>query len=274
MPSIVDSQIHIWRANSPEHPWPIERVRYAHGPSEFGAEDILQVMESVGVDRALLVPAFAAGDSNDFALQAAAKYSDRFKVFGRMAMAAPSAQRTLLDDLERGLTGVRLSFLDQDAVHLTNGSLDWLWPLAEARDIPLMLWPPSQLPALLEIAEAHPKLRIALDHMGLAFPDDPQAPERDLDQTLRLADCPNVCLKATSYAWFGKEGPPFPGFLRLVRRAIDAFGANRVFWGTDYSRLPCDYATAIRAFDEPSFFRSPGEKDLVMGEAVKKWLGW
>lgn len=151
---IVDAQVHIWHANTPERPWPAERAHYSHGPREFGAETILAAMDHGGVDGAVLVPAFCAGDSNDIALDAARRYPDRFAVVGRMTMGLSGARSLLEHDLAEGMRGLRLTFLDDEASKLTDGTVDWVWRLAEQPGIPLMAMAPQQSAKLLEIARA------------------------------------------------------------------------------------------------------------------------
>jgi L-fuconolactonase len=79
---IVDAQVHIWGADTPERPWPQGRSR-PHRPQPFTAEDLLREMDAAGVARAVLVPPSWEGDRNDLALAAAAAYPDRFAVMGR-----------------------------------------------------------------------------------------------------------------------------------------------------------------------------------------------
>ena len=51
---IVDAQVHIWAANTPERPWP---ARHApHRPMPFSQADLLREMDAAGVQRAVLVP--------------------------------------------------------------------------------------------------------------------------------------------------------------------------------------------------------------------------
>ena len=69
---VVDSQIHIWGANTPERPWPTHAWdgKPAHPQREepLGAEETLARMDEAGVARAVLVPPSWEGDRNDLAL--------------------------------------------------------------------------------------------------------------------------------------------------------------------------------------------------------------
>jgi L-fuconolactonase len=49
---IVDAQVHIWGADTPERPWPSGSHGRAHRPQPFSKDDLLREMDgSVGVYR-------------------------------------------------------------------------------------------------------------------------------------------------------------------------------------------------------------------------------
>jgi predicted TIM-barrel fold metal-dependent hydrolase len=53
---IVDSQIHLWRAETPDRPWPPGRAHEAQKPYPISKETLLFQMDLAGVRRAVLVP--------------------------------------------------------------------------------------------------------------------------------------------------------------------------------------------------------------------------
>ena len=59
-----------------------------------------------------------------------------------------------------------------------------------------------------------------------------------------------------------------------LRAVYDAFGARRVFWGTDLTRLPCSYRQALTLFSEELPWLSAADKEWTMGRGVCAWLGW
>src|SRR5918992_5823465 len=84
---ITDAQVHIYEPDRPQSPWPKEPGRAtppARHATGFSAEEMLGAMEAVGVDGAVIVPPAWAGENNEPALAAAAKYPGRFAVMGRI----------------------------------------------------------------------------------------------------------------------------------------------------------------------------------------------
>lgn len=59
---IVDSQVHIWAANTPERPW--FSTPKTHRTEPFDSEQLLREMDAAGVARAVLVPPGFDGPRN------------------------------------------------------------------------------------------------------------------------------------------------------------------------------------------------------------------
>ena len=57
---IIDSQAHIWAANTPDRPWAPGSKAQRSMPLD--AQGLLDEMELAGVDRAILVPPSLEGD--------------------------------------------------------------------------------------------------------------------------------------------------------------------------------------------------------------------
>lgn len=105
---IIDSQVHIWRAATPERPWFSEKSTM---PDPFGYDDLRKIMREAGVDRAVLVPPAWEGGVSDFALEGAARHPNRFIVMGRVDVENPDNLALLPRWKEsQGMVGIRLAF--------------------------------------------------------------------------------------------------------------------------------------------------------------------
>ena len=272
---IVDSQVHIWQANTPERPW--RAGRKAHRDAPLSAEELLRAMDEAGVSRAILVPPSLDDNRNDLVLAAAQKYPTRFGAMGRLDTEAPGARERVASWCRQaGMLGFRFSFNDADGLKvLTEGRLDWLWAQAEKAAIPimLMLWP-SELQFADRIAQRHPGLKLVIDHLALhAKTQEPKAFE-DLDKLLALASRPNIAVKASSMPGYASDAYPYRSLHPYLRRVYDAFGPKRIFWGTDYTRLPCTYRQSITMFTEEMPWLNAEDIEWIMGRGLCAWLGW
>lgn len=273
---IVDAQAHIWGASTPLRPWPAGGAATCHRESPLGAEDLLQAMDGAGVDRCVLVPPSWEGDRNDLVLEAAARYPDRFAVMGRFPVEdRAAAERLATWRSQPGMLGIRLTLHRSPWRELfAQGALDWFWRAAERVDLPVMVYAPGMLAQIDLVATRHPGLRIILDHLALEVGLEDDEAFASLDELLTLARHPNIGAKASALPCHSSQPYPFPGLHRHLFRVFDAFGPERVFWGSDYSRLPCSYRDAIALFSEALEFLSEQDREWIMGRALLKWLGW
>ena len=273
---IVDAQIHLWAADRPDRPWPPGGAARAHQPHPVSEDMALAGMKDAGIDRAVIVPPSWEGERNDLALEAAALHPDRFAVMGRFPLEQRQS-RALVDGWKRqpGMLGMRFTFnTEQQRPWLTDGTADWLWPAAERAGIPLMMSVSGQLPAVDRIAERHPGLRLVIDHLGLrSGMKGPQA-FVGLPELFKLARHSNVAVKASALPCYSVEGYPYRDVHGYIRNVYDAFGPQRMFWGTDWTRLPCSWRQAVTFFTEELPWLSAGDKEWIMGRGICEWLGW
>jgi L-fuconolactonase len=272
---IVDGQVHIWAASTPERPWP---ARHApHRPVPLGTDDLIIEMKEAGVDRAILVPPSWEGERNDLVIEAARQHPDKFAVMGRLEAEAPNAKDQIAAwKNQPGMLGMRFTFRrPQLAAPLVEGRIDWLWEAAEKHQIRMMILVTHQQVQYIDrIAERFPGLKIIIDHLGLVSGDKDEAGFADLDKLLAIAKRPNVAVKASGTAGYTSDTYPYRWLHPYLRRVYDAFGPRRMFWGTDFTRLPCTYRQAVTQFTEEIPWLKGDDLEWVMGKGICEWLGW
>ena len=266
---IVDAQIHIWSSGMPSG----QHRKVA----SFTAEEALREMDAAGVDAALIHPPTSWDpDSNALAVAAAAKYPDRFAVLGQFPPDRPE-NRHLIKGWKNqpGMLGLRWALLaPREQAWLHDGTLDWLWPAAEAEGLPVATMAGLFLPEFRRIAEAHPNLKLIIDHCGLLRLAQDEAAFARLDELVALARLPNVAVKATGAPHYSTQPYPFRNIHEGLQRIFDAFGPRRFFWGTDITRMPCSYRQCVTFFTEELPWLQGRDLELVMGRGLCEWLGW
>src|SRR2546422_7044651 len=125
--------------------------------------------DEAGVDRVVVVPPSWPGDRNDYALEAAKRFPNRFAVMGRIPLQNPKSVGLLPKWKEQpGMLGARVIFNNDVTIPwLTDGTADWFWPAAEKAGVPVMFFAPGRVSMFARIAERHPQLTLIIDHMGL-----------------------------------------------------------------------------------------------------------
>jgi L-fuconolactonase len=271
---VVDSQVHIWAADSAARPWPQGRAGEAQKPYPVTKEMILAGMDAAAVDRAVLVPPSWEGDRNDVALEAARLHPDRFAVMGRLPLEVQNPGTLQSWREQRGMLGLRFTFhTPQQRPWLTDGTADWLWSAAEENELPVMVFVSGAAGAIAPIAERHPALKLVIDHLALWRGRGADAFTR-LDEVLALARYPNVAVKASALPCYAQDPYPFVSLHGYIRKVYDSFGPRRMFWGTDWTRLPCSWSEARALFMDELPWLSADDKDWIMGRGVCEWLRW
>jgi predicted TIM-barrel fold metal-dependent hydrolase len=273
---IVDAQVHLWKAETPDWPW--VPGRRAQLPEPFTIEKLVSMMDEAGVDRAIIVPPSWPGDRNDYALEAVKRYPSRFAVMGRIPLAQPESAKLLPKWKEQpGMLGIRLTLHGPQSVLLEGGTTDWFWPAAEKAGLPVMFLAPGNLPKFVVIAQRHPQLTLIIDHMNLALDIAKKREIKNaIDDVVAMAKYPNVSVKLSSAPTYSFEPYPWRDMTEHLKRCFDAFGPQRCYWGTDITNAltKSTYRQRITHFTEELDFLSNEDKEWVMGRAILERLGW
>ncbi|MBW6399819.1 amidohydrolase [Roseomonas sp. HJA6] len=268
--TIIDAQVHIWSSGTPsgDH----------RQVSSYTVEELLTEMDAAGVDGAVIHPPVSWDpDANAVAEDAAKRFPDRFAVLGQVPLDTPETSRALLKGWRQrpGQCGLRYPLIRKDQERWPyDGTLDWLWPVAEAEGLPVATMAWRFLPEFARIAERHPELRLIIDHCGLIRHEKGAAAFANIDAVTALARFPNVALKATGAPGYSQQGYPFRDIHDGLHRLYDAFGPDRFFWGTDITRMPCTWTQCITLFTEELPWLRGDALTRVMGPAFRDWIGW
>ncbi|MDP7381424.1 MAG: amidohydrolase family protein [Alphaproteobacteria bacterium] len=270
--SIVDAQIHLWGTGLPNN--------QAHRQvTAFTAGEAIALMDAGGVDAAVIHPPSWDPGSTDLALAAVRDYPGRFAILGSLPLEDSAAAAAIATWRHQpGMLGLRFLLLDEPyRSWAADGTLDWLWAAAEAAGVPIALLATDSLGDVAGIAMRFPGLRLTIDHLGgrggnTTLKD--AAAMTHMPALLALAKHPNVAVKATGLPGYSAEPYPFPTMQGYLGQVFDAFGPDRVFWGTDITKMPCSWRACVTMFTEELPWLGADDKWLIMGAAVRAWWGW
>jgi len=261
---IVDAQIHLWKNNNPTN-------ANHRQIADFTADDVLREMDAAGVDAALIHPPGWDPDSNALAVEAARAHPSRFAILGNFPLDRPESHALIQGWKSRpGMLGLRFALLQpHQQTWLTDGTMEWLWPAAERAGIPIALIGANSVQLVGGIADRYPGLKLIIDHFGR-----PDAAWTSLPAVIAAAKHRNIALKATGAPSYSAEPYPYRDIHGHIRRLYDAFGPERMFWGTDITRMPIPWKQCVTMFTEELPWLSAKDRELIMGRALCKWIGW
>lgn len=250
----VDGHVHLWDANRGAVP-----VQYALPTPRATVDDLLSHMAREGVERAVLVQPQVHGSDHRLLASALAHRPGRFVGFGLVNADAESSE-TQLEQVrvvaELGLAGVRVHLVDGTGKHAeTIAAAAARHGLALEAHVDEGSW--TRLEPLIEVAEGH---LVIVDH--LARPDDPGS--RRARKVLRvLAGHPNVVVKLAALDVVSRTPFPHDDLLALIAAAIDAFGADRLMWGSNFPWCRGEeYGASLRVIESLGLPHDAGEAIL------------
>jgi predicted TIM-barrel fold metal-dependent hydrolase len=285
---VIDTHMHVWaRAGMEKYPFPHPYVpEFKEPPQEGTLEMLMADMDAHGCTHSVLVQVIYHGWDNAYVADCVQKHPDRLKAHGLIDPTdAKVADKLEFWMKEHGLAGMRFSplyyaegkhggdaWLDAAATHR-------LWKKAEElRAIFNFFITPPQLPKLAKMVQAHPDVPIILDHFSQLDlgQDDPEPHIRLL---LGMAKHPRVYVKVSELASVSKSKTyPFADAYPFVKRVYEAFGPDRLLFGTGYpgdarahyKRPPLDQEIDLIRKEMPFF--TPEDREKILGlNAMKLW---
>lgn len=265
---LTDSQVHVW--------WRVTPGARPHQTAPFTPARLLAAMDGAGVDRTVvLLPTWSA-DDNETLLSAVSQVPHRLAFMARLSPLDPNDRKHVLAKRHHeSFRGVRVVLHTESRLRaLEDGSLDWLWQLADSTGMPVMMYAPNGMRAIETLLARRPGLRLILDHANLPTGARDQEAAAGLTRLCRMARYPNLAVKLSALPHYFTTDYPTTLLADSVRALRDAFGVRRMFWGSDLTRLPCDYRTSIRQLTEDLGPVWGDDIDWVMGRGVSEWLYW
>jgi predicted TIM-barrel fold metal-dependent hydrolase len=233
----IDAHTHVFRRDLPMVP---ER-RYTP-QRDATPSDLFAHLGAHGLDRAVLVQPSFLGTDNSYMLAAIAAAPHRLR---GVAMVAPGMTDAQLDALTaQGVVGVRFNLVGAAGSALR--SAEWTpllrrivergWHVElhrEARDLPPLV------ESALECGA-----RVVVDHYGRPDPALGLA-DPNLAAVLRFARSRRVWIKLS--AAYRCAATPVDFEMDAALRFLNAFGADRLIWGSDWPHTQCESAAAVAA---------------------------
>ena len=244
---VFDTHVHIWSDDRQAYPQVpgMERPLSHKGSVEL----LISLMDSAGVDHALLVQTPFYGEDNRYFVDSMRRFPDRFVGLGYLEnpLAADAPERLSRQTQEDGFHGVRLHLIDERVdAGVQQGAADALFRRARQLGVPVQFLNrvPTH-PTIAGVADRFPDLVIVVDHLGHPYPAE--APTFGSSTTFfTLADRPNVYVKVSNHVM--SSGGPYPWADLHVyqQRAIDTFGPRRLMWGSNWPMQAPEVAYADR----------------------------
>ena len=265
---IVEWNAHMFSSDTDRYPFH-ERAVYTPDASRWEADPVeayLERLDAEGIDRAVLVHPEPYGDDHRLVLDCVAKHPDRFKATSLFYPKDNDASSQLADLVtahpelvatrfhkHRGKESYLDSFADKGVVAL--------WSKAAELGLVVELHiGPDHAAACEDLIQAYPGTAVLIDH--LAEPDRGNAVE--FADVLELGRFDNVYMKLSGLNHFADGEPLYESARPFTKRVIEAFGPDRLVWGSG--------TPDIIGAHMPNY--SAEDRAKVLGGNVVRLLDW
>lgn len=240
------------------------------------AEIFLSNMDYAQVSAAVITQEYIDGIQNNYLIEVAQKYPDRFLVCGMCEFRKPGFLPHAKELLDKGFNAIKIPaqrlLLKEGRVMLNSEEMMQMFHLMERQNAILSIDLADgdlQVGEMKEVIQECPQLKIAIGHFGMVT-------RKNWQEQIKLARNKNVMIESGGITWlFNEEFYPFHGAIRAIREAADLVGIEKLMWGSDYPRtitaityrMSYDFITKSNELTEK-------EKALFLGENAHSFYGF
>jgi L-fuconolactonase len=240
-------------------------------------ESLISAMDAAGVAKAAVVHSSTTyGFDNSYVVDGCNSYADRLVAVGSVDMLADDVEVVVRGWAGKGLAGLRIftggSTKDFDPSELDNPKSFRAWEILAELGLPMCIQTgPVGLPQIRLLAQRFPSVNIILDHLGR--PDVLDGPPyANAAGLFELADLSNVYMKLTPRI-FGdvkkKEGNKASA-ATFFPRVVQAFGAERLAWGSNFPTSPGTLAEILADAQAGLACLSDADRAWVFGKTAQQ----
>ncbi len=275
---VIDSHVHLFAGDQSRFPY----SPLSYTPPAAPVEQYLTFARQTNIDHAVIVHPEPYQDDHSyleycFANEPAKGFFKGTCLFDPIDPATPGHMRALTSRDSGRLVALRIhethkpgtpstktgAIRDRD---MRDPQMLHTWRAAHELGLGIQMhFIPYYAPMIGELAGKFREMPVILDHLARAGQGSPA----EFESVLRLADLPRVYVKFSNISASSKEKFPYSDMKPLVRRAYQAFGADRMLWGYLGTTAP-EFKTSQEVFDVMFDFAPESERIKIRGLTAQK----
>jgi predicted TIM-barrel fold metal-dependent hydrolase len=258
-------------------------------PASFTAEELLKTCRPSGVGRVNLIQMSYYGFDNRYMLDMIKLYPDRFVGTAIIDHEAPDPASRMADLATRGVRAFRIRPDYQggklgsvgprpprlpDARWLEPEGYAAMFAASEKQGLALScLIDPSGFAEVDRMARRFPQSTVIIDHLGrIGVGGSVEA--ADVEALCALAVHPRMFVKVGAFYALGKKTPPYLDLAPMIRRVVQAFGAERCLWESDcpFQVVRDSYADSVALIRDRLDFLDADQKAWILHRTAERLL--
>jgi L-fuconolactonase len=274
--AVIDSQVHVYEADSPARPW----VQKITGPAHVTGDEQVAAMDALDIDGAIIVSTYTTYRYDvSYAQEVQARHPGRFALVKPVDPTDPAVAENIADWAgQPGAVGIRVMLAFAETKDPADPGLNRVLAAGAQHGLPVNLFATRHLDEAHALVARNPDTLVVIDHVGLPqtyLRDDETDVWADLPKVLALAEFDNVRIKLSGAGTMSNCPFPYDDLWDPLLRIIDAYGVERCLWGTDWTRAikKLNYEQAVEAF-RVSNRLSASDRAMLMGGSTERTYGW
>ncbi|MDZ4801530.1 MAG: amidohydrolase family protein [Bryobacteraceae bacterium] len=288
--SVFEPHVHLFAADLTKYP------KHPNGPALTPAplETYIPLAKQLGIRHAIHVSAEPYQDDTSYLeytlTHAPAGFLKGIVLLDTVKADTPQRLEALARKYPKQLLGFRIHCVRSPgepptAAGTTIRNRDLFHPQAKlawkkAADLGLWVQPhimPWFAPDIAKLAREYSGAHVIIDHFGHAGVNGQASygyrDPRDFAQVAALAKVPNIVMKVSGLRYSSREEFPHKDLQPLLRQAFDAFGPDRLIWGS-FGTKPESFASCEAIWKEHFGFVSAADRRKIRYENGRRLFGF
>ena len=275
MSGYIDCHSHVWTPDVKAYPLQGQQTVADLQPRSFTPEELLAIASPHGVTRVVLIQhTIYHGMDNTYLIDTIKNHPGRFSGVSWIEPTNADVKGVMNRLLDSGFNGCRIRPGDGGVDRWRDSpGMNTMW--AHGAEIGVAMCPlidPDYLPEVLHMCRQHQETTVVVDHFA-RIGIDGTIRQTDLDNLLALAKFPKTHVKVSAYYALGEKQPPHKELIPMIRQLYDAFGPERLMWGSDcpYQLTePNTYADSINLIKQGIDFLSEADREWLLKKTAEK----
>lgn len=274
----IDAHVHVWPADREKYPIAASFAGKPIVPEVFDPAILQAHQKGTGVTRTVLVQMSFYENDNSYMLGVIQADPARYRGIGIVDHSTAGVGERMRELGGKGVRGFRLyAFPDRITSWADSAGMQEMWKVGGEEGLAMCcLADPAALPAIGKMCQKYPETPVVIDHLARLGTTGTIVPA-ELGELLALAAFKNVYVKVSAFYALGLKKPPYTDLAPMIRQVRDAFGSDRLMWGSDCPYQvegEHTYAASVALVQEKLDFLSASEKiDILKGTAEKVFFG-
>jgi predicted TIM-barrel fold metal-dependent hydrolase len=290
----IDAHVHVWTDDTSHYPLAPGWKKSDMKPARFTPEDFFRHAKPAGIDRAVLIQMSyytpqgefsRAVDrfNNSYMLDMIALHKGAFCGTAVVDPAADGVDRLMGELAKKKVRAFRIYPGLDTSVKPNEGKGDgWLRAAgyekmfaagAKNKQAISCLINPDALPDLDRMCRKYPGTPVIIDHL-CRIGADGTIRDEDVSALCAMAKHKNVMVKVGAFYALGEKKPPYTDLAPLVRKVLQAFGANRCMWESDcpFQVVEQKYSDSIDLIRTRLAFLSAEDREWLLRRTAEQFF--